>query len=98
MDIRTESRNVTMVPQWQEEIESRLHDLQDGHNDILHARMILERNRHHNKGPKVAMARLVCNVRGGTLTAPKTEETFEEGIRATVHAMEEGVRTVPGKR
>ncbi len=53
MDIRTESRNVTMVPQWQEEIEGRLHDLQDGHNDILHARMILERNRHHNKGPKV---------------------------------------------
>ena len=34
MDIRTESRNVTMVPQWQEEIEGRLHDLQDGHNDI----------------------------------------------------------------
>src|SRR3989454_10861452 len=63
MDIRTESRNVTMVPQWQEEIEARLHDLQDGHNDILHARVILERNRHHNKGPRIAMARLVCNVR-----------------------------------
>src|SRR5437899_10485519 len=93
MDIRTESRNVTMVPQWQEEIEGRLHDLQDGHNDILHARMILERNRHHNKGPKVAMARLVCNVRGGTFTASKTEETFEEAIRATFNAMEEELRT-----
>src|SRR3989442_558990 len=98
MDIRTESRNVTMVPQWQEEIEGRLHDLQDGHNDILHARMILERNRHHNKGPKVAMARLVCNVRGGTFTASKTEETFEEAIRATFNAMEEELRTFREKR
>src|ERR671930_2484344 len=89
MDIRTESRNVTMVPQWQEEIEGRLHDLQDGHNDILHARMILERNRHHNKGPKIAMARLVCNVRGGTFTASKTEQTFEQAIRATFSAMQE---------
>jgi len=98
MDIRTESRNVTMVPQWQEEIEARLHDLQDGHNDILHARMILERNRHHNKGPKIAMARLVCNVRGGTFTASKTEETFVEAIRATFNAMGEELRTFREKR
>src|SRR5438445_12575727 len=97
MDIRTESRNVTMVPQWQEEIEARLHDLQNGHNDILHARVILERNRHHNKGPRIAMARLVCNVRGGTFTASKTEETFEEAIRATFNAMEEELRAFPEK-
>src|SRR2546422_10088667 len=98
MDIRTESRNVTMVPQWQEEIEARLHDLQDGHNDILHARVILERNRHHNKGPKVAMARLGCNVRGGTFTASKTEETVEEAIRATLNEMEEELRTFREER
>jgi len=98
MDIRTESRNVTMAPQWQEEIEARLQDLQDGHNDILHARMILERNRHHNKGPKIAMARRWCNVRGGTFTASKTEETFEEAIRSTFNAMEEELRTFREKR
>src|SRR2546429_1487461 len=98
MDMRTESRNVKMAPQGQEEFEGRLHDLQDGHNDILHARMILERTRHHNKGPKVAMARLVCTVGGGTFTASKTEETFEEAIRATFNAMEEEVRTFRGKR
>src|SRR5207245_7547822 len=98
MDIRTESRNVTMVPQWQEEIEARLHDLQNGHNDLLHARVILERNRHHNKGPRIAMARLVCNVRGGTFTASKTEETFEEAIRATFNAREEELRTFREKR
>ena len=98
MDIRTESRNVVMSHHWQEEIEVRLHDLQDGHNDILHARIILERNRHHNKGPRIAMARLVCNVRGGTFTASKTEETFEEAIRATFHAMEEELQTFREKR
>src|SRR5438128_851416 len=66
MDIRTESRNLTMTPGWQQEIESRLHGLQNGHEDILHARMILEKNRHHKKGPRIATARLVCNVRGAT--------------------------------
>ena len=98
MDIRTESRNIAMAPSWQEEIEARLHELQEGHDDILHARMILERNSHHNKGPKIASARLVCNVRGGTFTASKTEKTFEGAIRATFHAMEEELRSFRDKR
>src|SRR5205809_2526786 len=98
MGIRPESSNVTMVTKWQQKIEAPLHDLQDGHNDILHARVILERNRHHNTGPRIAMARLVCNVRGGAFTASKTEETFEEAIRATFNAMEEELRTFREKR
>jgi len=76
MDIRTESRNVAMAPRWHQEIEVRLYALQDGHEDILHARMTLEKNLHHKKGPKIATARLVCNVRGGTFTASKTEKRF----------------------
>jgi ribosome-associated translation inhibitor RaiA len=98
MDIRTESRNVAMNQRWQDEIEVRLQDLQDGHDDIVHARMTLEKNTHHQKGPKIAGARLVCNVRGGTFTASKTEKTFEEAIRVTFHAMEEELRTFREKR
>jgi ribosome-associated translation inhibitor RaiA len=98
MVIRTESRNIPMAPRWQTEIERRLQALQDGHDDILHARMTLERNRHHNKGPKIASARLVCNVRGGTFTASKTDKTFEEAIRATFQAMEEELQTYREKR
>jgi len=98
MDIRTESRNLKMTPRWQDEIEVRLHDLQEGHGDIIHARVTLEKNRHHKKGPKIASARLVCNVTGGTFTASKTEKTFEEAIRATFHAMEEELRTFREKR
>src|SRR5438309_9383515 len=44
------------------------------------------------------MARLLCNVRGGTFTASKTEETFEEAIRVTFNAMEEELRTFREKR
>lgn len=98
MDIRTESRNLKMTPRWQDEIEARLHDLQEGHADIIHARVTLEKNRHHKKGPKIASARLVCNVNGATFTASKTEKTFEEAIRATFHAMEEELRTFREKR
>lgn len=98
MDIRTESRSVKMAPRWQDEIEARLYDLQESHGDIIHARMTLEKNRRHKKGPNVAGARLVCNVNGGTFTASKAEQTFEEAIRATFHAMEEELRTFRGKR
>lgn len=98
MDIRTESRNFSMSSRLQEEIEARLHDLQEGHDDILHARMTLERNHHHKKGPNIASARLVCNVRGGTFTASKTEKTFEEALRATFHAMEEELQSFREKR
>jgi ribosome-associated translation inhibitor RaiA len=98
MDIRTESRNLTMTPRWQMEIESRLAALQDSHDDILHARMILEKNRHHKKGPKIASARLICNVRGGTFTESKTEKTFEEAIRATFFAMREELQRYREKR
>jgi ribosome-associated translation inhibitor RaiA len=98
MDIRTESRNIKMAPRWQDEIETRLHELQEGHGDIIHARVTLEKNRHHKKGPKIASARLVCNVNGGTFTASKTEKTFEEAIRATFSAMEEEIRTFREKR
>jgi len=98
MDIRTESRNFSMSSRLQDEIETRLHDLQEGHGDIVHARVTLERNRHHKKGPNIASARLVCNVNGGTFTASKTEKTFEEAIRATFHAMEEELRSFREKR
>ena len=98
MDIRTESRNFSMSSRLQDEIEARLQDLQEGHDDIIHVRMTLEKNRHHKKGPKIASARLVCNVNGGTFTASKTEKTFEEAIRATFHAMEEELRSFRERR
>ena len=98
MDIRTESRNFSMSLRLQDEIEARLHDLQEGHGDIVHARVTLEKNRHHKKGPNIASARLVCNVNGGTFTASKTEKTFEEAIRATFYAMEEELRSFREKR
>ena len=98
MDIRTESRNFSMSLHLQDEIEARLLDLQEGHGDIVHARMTLEKNRHHKKGPNIASARLVCNVNGGTFTASKTEKTFEEAIRATFYAMQEELRSFRDKR
>ena len=98
MDIRTESRNFTMSAQLQDEIEARLHDLQEGHDDIIHARMTLEKNRHHKQGPNIASARLVCNVNGATFTASKTVKTFELAVRAAFHAMEEELRSFREKR
>ena len=49
MDLKIESRNVTMTPRWKTEIEARMADLQDGHDDLIHGRATLTKNAHHKK-------------------------------------------------
>ena len=88
-----------MTPRWKTEIEERMADLQDGHDDLIHGRMTLIKNRHHKKAAKVAEARLVVTMPGRrTITASKEDKTFEEAIRAAFAAAEIELRKVREKR
>ena len=88
MDLQIDSRNVTMTPRWKTEIESRMADLQAGHDDLIHGRVTLTKNAHHKKSENVAEALVVVTMPGRhTLTARKEEKTFEEAIRAAFFAM-----------
>ena len=99
MDIKIESRNVVMTSRWKTEIEQRLADLQNGHDDLIHGRMTLIKNRHHKKAMNVAEAKLVVTLPGRhTLTASKEDKTFEEAIRAAFAAMETELRKFREKR
>ena len=89
MELKIESRNVAMTPRWKEEIEERMTDLQRGHDDLIHGRVTLIKNRHHKKAVNVAEARLVVTLPGRhTITATKEDKTFEEAIRAAFAAAE----------
>lgn len=89
MDLRIESRNVKMTPRWKTEIEERMALLNDGHDDLIHARVTLTKNAHHKKDQRVAEAVVVVSTPGRhTFTARKEDKTFEEAIRAAFAALE----------
>jgi cold shock CspA family protein/ribosome-associated translation inhibitor RaiA len=99
MDLQIESRNVAMTPRWKTEIEERMVGLQAGHDDIIHGRVTLTKNRHHKKDQRVAEAVLVVTLpRRHTLTARKEEKTFEEAIRAAFGAVDIELQKYRDKR
>jgi len=99
MELEIESRNVAMTPRWKTEIESRMDDLQRGHEDLIHGRVTLIKNRHHKKLANVAEAFVVVTLPGRhTLTARKEDKTFEEAIRSAFRAISIELRKYREKR
>ena len=88
MQLEIESRNVGMTPRWKSEIESRMADLQQRHEDLIHGRVTLTKNLHHKKLANVAEALIVVTLPGRqTKTSRKEDKTFEEAIRTAFDAM-----------
>lgn len=99
MDLEIQSRNVAMTPRWKTEIEARMVDLQRGHEDMLHARVSLIKNRHHKKLKNVAEATVVITLpRRRVITARKEDKTFEEAIRAAFAAVQIELQKFRDKR
>ena len=86
MDVQIESRNVDMTARWRSEIEARLAELRTGHSAVTHVRVTLTRHE-HRKAEDIAEALIVATLPGRTLTARKTEETFEGAIREAFAAI-----------
>jgi ribosomal subunit interface protein len=99
MDLQIESRNIAMTPRWRAEIEARMQGLQNGHEDLMHGRVTLSKNRHHKKADNVAEVVIVVSVKGRhTVTARKQEKSFEEAIRQAFEAVEVELRKIRQKR
>ena len=99
MELEIESRNVAMTPRWKKEIEARMDDLQRGHDDLIHGRVTLTKNRHHKKLANVAEALVIVTLPGRhTLTARKENKTFEEAIRTAFDAVGIELRKYRDKR
>ena len=85
MDIRIDCRNIDMTSRWRTNIKEQIEKLQNNYRVITHARVTLEKNLHHKKG-RVATAKVVLSISGATITATKTEKSFEEAIKAAMLA------------
>ncbi|WP_447978336.1 cold shock domain-containing protein [Candidatus Nitrospira bockiana] len=86
MDLQIETRNTDLSPAWREEIESRVEDLRAGRDDLTHVRVTLKKNRHKTT-EEDAEVLIVAQIPGRTLTARKTENTFEEALRVTFETL-----------
>ena len=99
MELEIESRNVGMTSRWKSEIETRMADLQQRHEDLIHGRVTLTKNPHHKKLDNVAKALIVVTLPGRhTMTARKEDKTFEEAIRAAFDAIAIELRKFREKR
>jgi ribosomal subunit interface protein len=99
MELEIESRNVAMTPRWRTQIEERMRNLEEGHNDLIHGRVTLTKNRHHKKADNVAEALIVISLKGRhTLTARKQDKSFEEAIREAFEAIEVELQRTREKR
>jgi len=99
MELHIESRNIEMAPEWQHEIEDRMTKLQSVYDHLIHGRVTLTKNLHHNKAQHVAEALVVVSLPGRhTITARKEEKTFEEAIRAAFAAMQIELRKYRDRR
>lgn len=47
MKLEIESSNVAMTPRWKTEIEFRMGSLMQKHENLIHSRVTLTKNRHH---------------------------------------------------
>jgi CspA family cold shock protein len=99
MKLEIESRNVAMTPRWKAEIEFRMGSLMQKHENLIHGRVTLTKNRHHKKLANVAEALVVVTLPGRhTLTARKENKTFEEAIRSAFEAVSIEIRKYREKR
>lgn len=99
MKLEIESRNVTMTARWTTEIRARMADLQQGHEDLTHGRVTLNKLSHHKKSSHVAEALVVVSLPGRhTFTARKEGKTFQEAIQKAFLAVSIELRKLREKR
>ena len=85
MEIEIEGRHTDVQPVLQDWITERLEEFNVPHNDILRARIVVDKATHHIQGADEV--RIVLFLTGKTLSASKTEETLDDALNATLNAI-----------
>ncbi len=85
MQIEIEGRRTDVQPALQDWITERLEALNVPHDDILHARVVVDKATHHIQGADEA--RIVLALAGKTLSASKIAETLDDALYAVLDAI-----------
>jgi len=96
MQIYIEGQHTDIQPALHDWITERFEELNTPHNDILHARMVLDKATHHIQGADEV--RVILSLAGKTLSASKTAETLDDAVFAVLDAIGREVQDYRSQR
>jgi ribosomal subunit interface protein len=106
MQIYFEGQHTDVQPELREQITQRIEELNVPHEDIVHARVALEKDTHHQQGADEV--RIILSLPGKMLTAKKTGTNLYDAANAALETIErelkefrdqrQGVVKTPGPR
>jgi ribosomal subunit interface protein len=96
MQIYIEGRQTDIQPELRERITQQLEELNMPHEDILHARVALEKDTHHQQGADEV--RVTLSLPGKMLTAKKTAPTIYDAVNAALETIERELKEYRDQR
>ncbi len=86
MEVHIEGQHTDVEPGLQDWIRQRLDELDNPHHDILHARVTLVKQTHHQKGSDEA--RVFLTLPNKTLSVSRTADTVDDALYEAFDVME----------
>jgi len=96
MQIYIEGQHTDIQPALHDWITERFEELNTPHDDILHARVVLDKDTHHIQGADEA--RIIVSLAGKTLSASKTADTLDDAVYAILDAIGREVQDYRSQR
>jgi ribosomal subunit interface protein len=96
MQISIEGRQTDIQPELRGRITERLEELNLPHEDIVHARVALEKDTHHQQGADEV--RVILALPGKMLTAKKTATTLYDAVNAALVTIERELKEFRDQR
>jgi len=96
MQIYIEGQHTDIQPELREKITQRLEELNAQHEDIVHARVALDKDTHHQQG--VDEVRVVLSIAGKMLTAKKTAKNLYDAANAALETIERELKEYRNQR
>lgn len=96
MQVYIEGQHTDVQPELRERITQRLEELNAQHEDIVHARVALDKDTHHQQG--VDEVRVILALSGKTLTAKKTAASLYDAANAALETVERELKEFRDQR
>jgi len=96
MQIYIEGQHTAIQPEMRQKITQRLEELNAQHEDIIHARVALDKDTHHQQG--VDEVRVILALPGKMLTAKKIATNLYEAANAALETIERELKEFRSQR
>jgi ribosomal subunit interface protein len=96
MQVYIEGQHTDIQPELREKITQRLAELNAQHEDIVHARVTLDKDTHHQQGGDEV--RVILSLSGKMLTAKKTATSLYDATNAALETIERELKEFRNQR